>query len=200
MVESKTTELPDNDTRQRILDVADNLFARRGYAAVTLRDIASAVGMKHASLYYYAPNGKRQLFVEVMERSFKRHREGLTLAIAHAGDDLRQQMYAVARWFVKQPPMYLSRMYEADLAELGEEEAAYLMTLAYESLRTPLLGALEKAAAKGILQLTELSMGAMALVTLIQSVHGIPGDHGDDWREKLGLQLVDMLLDGWLIR
>lgn len=49
------SDLPQNETRTRLLDAADGLFSRRGHTAVTLRDIASKVGMRHASLYYYAP-------------------------------------------------------------------------------------------------------------------------------------------------
>jgi len=47
------------------------LFSKRGYIRVRLRDIASAMGMKHASLYYYAPAGKQQLFIEVVERNLQ---------------------------------------------------------------------------------------------------------------------------------
>jgi AcrR family transcriptional regulator len=65
-----------NSTHQTILDAAERLFAERGYAAVKMHDIARAVDMRHASLYYYAPAGKEQLYVEVMERNFNRHRAG----------------------------------------------------------------------------------------------------------------------------
>ncbi len=77
--------LPDNETCEHILKVANELFSQRGFAAVRLRDIAAAVGMKHASLYYYVPGGKEQLFIEVLERNFHRHREGLTQAIQGPG-------------------------------------------------------------------------------------------------------------------
>ena len=113
-------QTPNNETRQRILDAAEELFSKRGYAAVRLRDIAGAVGMRHASLYYYAPKGKQQLFVEVMERNFARHLEGLAAAISGAGDDLRAQMYAVAEWLITQPPLDFGRMQQSDMREIGE--------------------------------------------------------------------------------
>lgn len=82
---------PNNATWLRILDTAEDLFAKRGFAAVKLRDIASAIGMRHASLYYYAPGGKEQLYIEVMDRVLRRHRAGLEHVIVAAGDDLREQ-------------------------------------------------------------------------------------------------------------
>jgi TetR/AcrR family transcriptional regulator, cholesterol catabolism regulator len=40
-------------TRQKILDVAANLFATRGYEQTSMRDISAAVGLKPGSLYHY---------------------------------------------------------------------------------------------------------------------------------------------------
>jgi AcrR family transcriptional regulator len=41
------------DTRLRILAVAVELFSARGYAGTSVRDIAEAMGMTKASLYYH---------------------------------------------------------------------------------------------------------------------------------------------------
>jgi AcrR family transcriptional regulator len=193
-------DTPNNQTRERILDIADELFSKRGYTSVTLRDIASVIGIKHASLYYYAPGGKKQLYIEVMERNFLRHRQGLTEAIIGAGDDLRQQMYAVAHWLVSQPPVDFSRMHEADMLELGQEQAEKLMELAYDAMRIPIINFLEQAIKAGHIHLRDLNLAAMAFVSLIQSVHNVPAQYGDDVRQRIGIELVDMLLDGWLKR
>ena len=48
--------------RERVLDVAEALFAERGLARVTMREIAHAACMRHASLYHHAPGGKEQLY------------------------------------------------------------------------------------------------------------------------------------------
>ena len=42
-----------SDTRQRILDTATDLFVERGYEATSLREIAEAVGVTKAALYYH---------------------------------------------------------------------------------------------------------------------------------------------------
>jgi len=40
-------------TRQKILDAAEEIFARDGYDAARMEDIASAVGIQRAGLFYY---------------------------------------------------------------------------------------------------------------------------------------------------
>ena len=47
------TETKSERTRQRILDAAARAFQRRGYAAVTLKDIAALADMQAGSLYYH---------------------------------------------------------------------------------------------------------------------------------------------------
>lgn len=41
------------DTRQRILDIARDLFARQGYAGTSIADIAGELGTTKAALYYH---------------------------------------------------------------------------------------------------------------------------------------------------
>src|SRR5215510_14850305 len=40
-------------TRERILDVALDLFVRKGYAETSLREIAAELGFSKAALYYH---------------------------------------------------------------------------------------------------------------------------------------------------
>lgn len=54
----------NNDRRQEILAVAADLFARRGYDGVGVRQIADAAGILGGSLYHHFPS-KRDLYVEV---------------------------------------------------------------------------------------------------------------------------------------
>ena len=58
------------DTRQRILDVSLDLFAQRGYAAVSIRDICAQVQVREGTIYYHFPN-KRAIAQEIL-RAFAR--------------------------------------------------------------------------------------------------------------------------------
>jgi len=51
-------------SREKILATSQRLFARRGFEGVSIRDIAEAVGMTTASLYYHFPS-KEEIFVAV---------------------------------------------------------------------------------------------------------------------------------------
>ncbi|WP_080798083.1 TetR/AcrR family transcriptional regulator [Arabiibacter massiliensis] len=61
------------DTRERIVAAAFELFAERGYHAVSVRDIAAAVGVKDASLYNHFP-GKQGIFDAVLAEQLERTR------------------------------------------------------------------------------------------------------------------------------
>ncbi len=54
-------------TRERILDVAFELFARSGYHAVSVRDIATAAGLTHAGVLKHF-GGKDELLLQVLQR------------------------------------------------------------------------------------------------------------------------------------
>jgi AcrR family transcriptional regulator len=54
-------------TRERILDVAERLFARKGLAGTAVRDIAREVGLTAPSLYNHF-DGKQALYEAVLNR------------------------------------------------------------------------------------------------------------------------------------
>lgn len=58
------------DGRRRIVAAATELFATRGYAATTTRDIARKVGIKQPSLYTHFAD-KSEILVEVLAQSVR---------------------------------------------------------------------------------------------------------------------------------
>jgi AcrR family transcriptional regulator len=71
-------------TRRAILEAAARLFRQRGYAAVSLRDIAEAVGMKTGSLYYHFPS-KESLVEEILTLGTQGAMEASQRAVAALG-------------------------------------------------------------------------------------------------------------------
>ncbi len=65
------------NTRQIIIDSSIKLFAQFGYANVSVRDIADAVGIKPASLYYHFDN-KQTLYLASIKESFSLKASGLS--------------------------------------------------------------------------------------------------------------------------
>lgn len=66
-------------SRGTILDVAEALFARRGFAGVGLREVATAAGLGKSSLFHHFPS-KAALYLAVLRRVL----EGLELRLAEA--------------------------------------------------------------------------------------------------------------------
>lgn len=185
-----------NEARDRVLNVAEWLFTERGYAAVTLRDIADALGIKPASLYYHAPGGKEDLFVTVTERGLIRHRAGLEAALDAAGEDLRAQLQAAARWFLSQPAIDWHRMMTSDMPAIGEEQARRLGQVAGDAIIRPLAVRFEAARTReGLSMPPQSEMLAGAFVAIMGAMHDAH-TYTPLPKEPMADQMIDILLDG----
>jgi AcrR family transcriptional regulator len=90
--------LPRAEREQQTLDVAQALFARDGYAAVTMDDVAAAVGVTKPLLYNYFGN-KERLYLACLGRTADALLSGLTEAFAKAADPGEGLRAAVRAFF-----------------------------------------------------------------------------------------------------
>ena len=65
------------DTRSRILETSAELFAERGYAGTSMRDLAERLGVTPAALYYHFPS-KADILRELVEQPIANIRAVLT--------------------------------------------------------------------------------------------------------------------------
>ncbi len=70
--------------RERVLHEARRFFLERGYAEVSMQQIADAVGMTKAALYYHFRD-KDDLFAQVVVREMSRQRESIERQIDRGG-------------------------------------------------------------------------------------------------------------------
>jgi AcrR family transcriptional regulator len=75
---------PPPSSREKILDVAESLFARRGYTGVGMREVADGVGLGKSSLFHHF-RGKPALYCEVVGRILVRIRERLDPILVDPG-------------------------------------------------------------------------------------------------------------------
>ncbi len=83
--QSDAKESKAEASRLRILETAQKLFARRGFEGVSIRDLAQALGMTTAALYYHFPS-KEEIFVAVHGRSLEAVQREVMDAIAGLKD------------------------------------------------------------------------------------------------------------------
>jgi AcrR family transcriptional regulator len=111
--------------RNRILDAAERLFAERGYAATSMRDIAQASGVNVATIYYYCPN-KAQLCLSLYARVVERMTALVGETFAAGGGFAQVAVNLVNRvmeFFVTNPsiPRLFMRWELGEIPELGAE-------------------------------------------------------------------------------
>jgi AcrR family transcriptional regulator len=189
-----------SEARERVLNVAERLFNERGYASVTLKEIADELGMRQASLYYHVPGGKEALFIEVSERGFHRHRQGLEEAIASAGSDLREQLRGAARWILAHPMPDLGRMSHSDMPEIGETHARRLMQIAFESAMLPVAAIFQRGYERGEFHSKETILLAGAFISVMTSISNLPAHFTRQPKMEMAETVIDLFLRGLLPR
>ncbi len=144
------------ESRDRILDGAEQLFSKRGYNAVSLLDVAKAVHMRKPSLYHHFPGGKEELFTAVHERMFARIGDALDTLLVGVSDEagdgdnlLEKGLYAAAGWFLRQPPMFLLSMLHNDMPDLSDEAQQRLIASSYGVIMGPLVDLVRRASERG---------------------------------------------------
>jgi AcrR family transcriptional regulator len=190
------TEMMPSDARQRVLDVAEELFMTRGYNSITLRDIADALDIRQASLYYHFPEGKEQLFVAVATRTFERHRQGMEAAIATAQPDIHAGLHAIAGWFASQPPLNLMGMIYADMPALSQAQRLHVGRVAYDAMFTPLRELFLAAQRRGEIRQVTPDLLAGSFLTLLDGLNHAVHQEGAPPRDAMVAEIIAIMLDG----
>lgn len=82
--------MKQEDTKQKILDKALDLFSARGYDAVSVGEIAKAVGIKAPSLYNHYPS-KQAIFdaiVEATAAQYERDTDKIAIHVQNVNQDI----------------------------------------------------------------------------------------------------------------
>lgn len=182
--------------RDAVLDVAEQEFMHHGYKTVTLDSLATKLGMKKASLYYHAPGGKEELFMAVMERCMKRHKENLSKIVEKTLEvsGIRESLVEIGRWFLSQPPMNTSRLIAADLPMLESKNAAEIMSLIESCIAKPVTKVFKQAKSEGRLN-GDLKLLMGVYFNLMESLHEAPL-YTNTPPEKILQQIIDLFMYG----
>ncbi|MEM9925068.1 MAG: TetR/AcrR family transcriptional regulator [Cyanobacteria bacterium P01_D01_bin.50] len=187
---------PKSQARERVLKAAESLFMKRGYEAVTVKDIAKVAGIHHASIYHHIPGGKVDLFTEVLTRHLHQHQRGIQDAILNARDDLHSQLLAIAAWLLSQPPLDFIRLTNSDLPSIDPEAAVEINDLAYEAVLVPIANVLEQARLKGMVDHPNMGNVAGAILNSIEGLHCVPNEYVINSRVDMADQLIAVFIRG----
>ena len=81
MAQARRPRAATEEKRQRILDATEEIMLKDGYAAVSSRSVATAVGIQAPLVHYYFPT-LDDLFVAVLQRRAGRNVERMAEALA----------------------------------------------------------------------------------------------------------------------
>jgi AcrR family transcriptional regulator len=111
-------------TRGRILAVALRLFAERGFAGTSIRDIASAAGVQSATIYAHY-RAKEQMLADLVRIGHEEHSRRLRAALLDSQPDPRKQLAALVRAHVRMHAEYqmLATVANSELHALSSELA-----------------------------------------------------------------------------
>ncbi|MEM6521742.1 MAG: TetR/AcrR family transcriptional regulator [Cyanobacteria bacterium P01_C01_bin.70] len=177
------------------MTAAQRLFVERGYEAVTVKDIAKAASIHHASLYHHVPDGKSALYIEVMTRHMEYYREGLQTAI-RIEVSLQDNLQQIASWIISNPPIDVIRLANSDLPAINTAEANVLSDLAFEATILPILAVLEAAQKQGEIVHDNLGHIAGALFSSFESLHAVPDVHLEKSRQSMADDIIGVFIKG----
>ena len=155
-------------TGPAIRQAALRLFASSGYAAVSMREIASAVGVRAGALYLYTPDKQTLLFDLLRD-----HMEHLieTWSQSKSGDTPLERLETFVRFHVdyhfdRSDEVFLSYM---ELRNLSEENFTHIEDLRrrYEAELESILDDGQKS---GDFRLPDVRVSTMALIAMLTGV------------------------------
>ncbi len=151
VVAQTKTPAPDAPQGERILAVAAGMFRRQGYAATSVRELASALGLQSASLYYHIPNKEGILFALCVDSL--NHIQAAVLQAIEAERDPEARLRAMIRAHVAtamaDEDKHASMLLE--MRSLGRARRAEVLAMrdAYEAM---VRGVLEAGQAEGVIR------------------------------------------------
>src|SRR5688572_449835 len=108
--------------RRRVLEAALGLFAEKGFAGASIRDIATAAGVRSATLYAHY-SAKEQILADIVLIGHEDHHERLRAALLGSDAGPRAQLTALVkahvRWHADHPRLAI--VANAELHALSAE-------------------------------------------------------------------------------
>lgn len=180
MAQPATVEIASRD---KILDAAEDLFARRGFTGIGLREVAEVAGLGKSSLFHHF-RSKAELYAAVVGRILDLFEARLTQALAVGGSPAERfdrWLDALIDTFAEQPTsarLLLRSLFEDDdLTGASEEEQHADRTM--KRILAALADLLREGMAAGLFRMANVPHTVQSLVGMTV-FHFASGEFGEE--------------------
>jgi AcrR family transcriptional regulator len=120
--------------KRRLYEAALILFGRDGYHAVSIRDIAHALGQQPSAIYFHVAS-KQDLLADLAEIGHRTHHDYLRNALMDAGSEPADQLTAVVQAHVRMHLDYpaMARLTNRELQALTPEQRSAVLAIRSQS-------------------------------------------------------------------
>lgn len=185
----------------QIATTAARLFLAQGFKGVSLRALASDLGIQAASLYHHCPGGKAELYVRSVRRFLDGYAERLLASRGKAA--FPESVLRMAAFTLGENHVDFRRTITADLPNLPTDEQKELSDFLHEALLRPFAEELEAARRIGKVRKrldTGMAAACVLAITDLGGVHLPSGRPPTVKERKVAKDFVrsgvTLLLDG----
>jgi AcrR family transcriptional regulator len=155
------------DSRAAILEAAKLLFMQEGFRGISMRQIAEAVGVTKAALYYHFKD-KEELFVAIVEQ----YLEAMSILIDEvegSNHDTRAQVGELVHRILTQPPEQRSiiRLASQELSNISPENRVRFLEMYYSRFVNRITALLQAGMAHGELRKMNANVATWTLLGMM---------------------------------
>lgn len=151
------------DARRRLFETAMELFGRDGYHGVSIRDIATALGLQPSAIYFHVASKQELLFELAIighEEHLKRLREALLDTGADPVEQLRALMTAHVWGHLAYPSM--ARVVNKEMGALPDDQLRTVLAIRGQMEQT-FVDVVERGVRLGVFHVEDTFLAAKAL-------------------------------------
>jgi AcrR family transcriptional regulator len=185
----------------QIAATAAHAFLARGFKGVSLRALASELGIQAASLYHHCPGGKSELYVRSLQWFLDGYAERLLASRGRAA--YPESILRMACFTLGEDHVDLRRIVTSDLMSLPPQDGEALNVAVHEALLRPFVREFDAAKQDGkARKRLDSHLAAACVLAIADNLGGLhlPGDSPSPEARKSAEKLVRagvaLLLDG----
>lgn len=159
------------ETRKKLLDSAQNLFAEKGYKGTSVRAINRSVNLADGLLYHYFPGGKKEIFQVIVELNVKqilkelKQKNGIDIYLSMPLEEVLEKYYEnITEVIMHHMDIIRILLRENEVREFVTEEQLLQLTGSKDLLFQTLL---EKKYERGEIRKMDFESAALSLKSIL---------------------------------